>query len=85
MPTWSSFKAVVYEIYEHRIQNAPEINGLINTTYLGLDEHLLCFFMMKCGERRLVERQLIEFLASLKYYADHFQRAKLYAVLGGFL
>ena len=85
MPTWSSFKAVVYDIYEHRIQNAPEINGVVNTTYLGLDEHLLCYFMMTYGERRLVEKQLIEFLASLKYYADHFPRAKLYAVLGGFL
>ena len=39
------FKQVIYEIYDHRINNAWEINGMVNTTYMGFDEHLLCYFL----------------------------------------
>jgi hypothetical protein len=61
---------LIYEVYDHRIYHAPEINGAINNTYMGLDEHLVIFFLSKYRTRQVAEQRLIEFLASLKYYAD---------------
>ena len=85
LPAWQDFKALIYEIYDHRIFHAPEINGMINTTYMGMDEHLICFFCVKYQVRSQAEKRIIEFLASLKYFVDHWQRAKQYATLCGFL
>ena len=85
MPAWADFKQTIYEIYDHRILHAPEINGAINTTYLGMNEHLILFFTHKYKVRPQVEKRVIEFLASLKYFVDHWQRAKQYATLTGFL
>ena len=50
-----------------------------------MDEHLICFFAQRYKLRPQIERQIIEFLASLKYFVDHWQRAKQYAELAGFL
>ena len=41
--SWPDFKKEIYDIYDHRVENAPEINGLINNTYINLDEHLLLY------------------------------------------
>ena len=76
LPSWLEFKVLIYEIYDHRIYHAPEINGAINTSYLGLDEHLIIFFLSKYRTREVAEKRLIEFLASLKYYSEIWQRAK---------
>ena len=52
---------------------------------MGLDEHLIIFYTLLYKERPVIERQLIEFLATLKYFLDHWQRARQYALLAGFL
>ena len=44
---WFEFKQVLFEIYDHRIQYAPEINGCVNTTYMGMEEHLVTYFIEK--------------------------------------
>ena len=49
---------------------------MVNTTYLGMDEHLICFFVQKYGVRSQIEKRIVEFLASLKYFTDHWLRAK---------
>lgn len=85
LPPWQEFKQLIYDIYDHRIFHAPEINGGINTNYMNMDEHLICFFLEKYLSRPVVEKKIIEFLATLKYFVDHFGRAKQYAVLCGFL
>lgn len=74
---------MIWEIYDHRIQHAPEINGALNTSYMTLDEHLLVFMLDKHKSRVVTERAVVEFLASLKYYVDSWQRAKVYAQLLG--
>ena len=66
---WAVFKSLIWEIYDHRIANAPEINGAINTTYMTLDEHLLIFLIQKHKTRDDTEHALVQFLASLKYYS----------------
>lgn len=50
-----------------------------------MNEHLILFFTNKYKVRPQVEKRIIEFLASLKYFVDHWQRAKQYASLTGFL
>ena len=84
-PNWNDVKQLIYEIYDHRIYHAPEINGMINTTYMGMDEHLICFFLSKHQNRQSVERRIIEFLAALRNFVDNFDRAKFYATLCGFI
>ena len=76
---WSDFRVLIYDIYDHRIKHAPEINGAINSTYMSLEEHLIVFMLEKYKIRKDTEKALIEFLACLKYYCENWQRAKLYA------
>jgi hypothetical protein len=84
---WNQFKHLLFDIYDHRIENAPEINGAINTTYLALEEHLVLFFVEKYHNlpRDQVEMQLLEFLATLKYYTGFWKRAKSFCLLYGLL
>jgi len=86
---WPDFKKTLFDIYDHRIENAPEINGAINTTYMTLDEHLLVY-MCSCGGARFgsredIEKRLLEFLYSLKYYCQRWARAMTYAKFLGFI
>ena len=84
LPSWLEFKNFITEIYDHRIYHSPEINGTVNTTYLTLEEHLIIFFMQRYRTRQTAEKKLVEFLASLKYYSEIWQRAKMYSILVGF-
>ena len=52
---------------------------------MSLDEHLLVYFLEKNFTRAKMENALIEFLATLKYYSETWDRAKMYALLSGFL
>ena len=51
---------------------------------MGMDEHFICYFIEKYEKRPAAERQMIEFMASLKYYAEIWSRAKLFAQIIGF-
>lgn len=82
---WADFKQLIYEIYDNRIWFTPEIAGAVNTTYMGMDEHLIVFFTLRYKVRPVIEKRIIEFLASLKYFMDSWHRAKQYAQLAGFL
>ncbi len=73
---WTEFKQLINDIYDNRIWFTPEISGAVNTTYMGLDEHLIIFFNLLYKERPIAERRLLEFLASLKYFVDHWPRAR---------
>lgn len=82
---WTYFKKLIYDIYEERIQNSPEIYGSINSNYIPLEEFVLIYFLNKCKLRRLAEIKVIELLTSLKYYLAIWPRAKTFAQLTGFL
>lgn len=80
-----TFKAQLFEIYDHRIKHAEEIDGGVNNTYMSFDEHLLIVLFEKNQARPATEKALVDFLSSLKYYANEWQRAKIYAQILGFL
>lgn len=82
---WPFFKKQLFEIYNDRIENSPEINGAINSNYLSLEEFIIIYFIKKNKLRRLAEVKLIEFISSLKYYTKIWPRAKVFAKLSGML
>ena len=84
---WKKFKELLFDIYDHRIEHAWEINGAINNTYLSLDEHLLIFFVekYKTENRSSIEMHILEFLANLKYYSDFWKRARTFSLIYGLL
>ena len=49
---WKKFKMKLFEVYEHKIENAPEIGGCVNNSYLGLDEHFVIYFMEKYRDKQ---------------------------------
>lgn len=65
---WVEFKEVIFSLYDHRIQNAHEINGSANMSYVALNEYLLIFFMDLYRERKKVECKLVELFINLRYY-----------------
>lgn len=41
---WPQFKTTLFDIIDNRIEYAPEINGVVNTCYVSMDEHLVCYW-----------------------------------------
>lgn len=76
---WYKFKELVFDVYDHRILHAPELNGSVNTNYVTLSEHVLIFFVSKYKRRAKAEEKLVSMLISLRYWCDHWQRAKVFA------
>jgi len=95
---WPEFKKIIYDIFDHRIEYAAEINGAINTSYMSLDEHLLMYWtgtflltpaikpkVEMHGTKEDIQLKMIEFLYSLKFYSKRWLRARMYARLAGFI
>ena len=74
---WTIFKDILFDVYNHRIQYAPELNGAANTSYCSLSEHLLIFFVDKYSahKRDKAEKAIVDLLINLRYYYDIWQRA----------
>jgi len=82
---WPEFKLLIFDFYEHRIFNSPELLGATNTNYTPLEEYLIIYFLDHHKSRKMTEYKLVEFIISLRYYVDIWLRAKLMAQLLGFL
>mmetsp|Transcript_20352 Transcript_20352/g.31085 ORF Transcript_20352/g.31085 Transcript_20352/m.31085 type:complete len:230 (+) Transcript_20352:339-1028(+) len=76
---WFQFKDILFDIYDHRIRNSPELNGSVNTNYCSLNEHILLFFLDKYRLRTKAEEKILDLLFNLRYYYDFWQRAKQFA------
>ena len=69
----------MYTIYKHRVEHAPELNGLSNLNYCCMNEHILIYFVDQLKNREEAEVQLVELLVNLRYYHDHWLRARMFA------
>ena len=78
---WYLYKEQLLDIYDHRIRNAPELNGSVNTNYCALNEHVLMFFVEKHEKRQVAEEKIYDLVINLRYYYDNWQRAKMFAWL----
>lgn len=76
---WVQLKAVMFEVYDHRIKHAPELNGSANANYCTMNEHLLMFFVDEYRRRPKAEEKIADLLINLRYYHDHWQRARIFA------
>lgn len=76
---WSRFKELIFDIYDHRIMHAPEINNSMNATYCTLNEHLLIYFVEVHRQRAKAEQKIVELLINLRYYFQHWERARMFA------
>ena len=76
---WKKFKELLYVIYKHRIEHSPEINGSSNLNYCCMNEHVLIYFVGLLKERKPAEERLVELIINLRYYYDHWSRARMFA------
>lgn len=76
---WFQFKDILFDLYDHRIKYAPELNGAANTSYCALNEHLIMFFVEKYDKRHKAEEKIVDVLINLRYWYDQWPRAKLFA------
>lgn len=65
---WVEFKETIFGVYDHRIQNAHEINGSANMSYCALNEYVLIYFMDLYRDRKIVEKKLVEMFINLRYF-----------------
>ena len=79
MMAWSKFKELILDIYDHRIVHAPEINNSTNSSYCSLNEHLIVYFVEVHRRRAKAEQKLVELLICLRYYFQHWERARTFA------
>ena len=49
--SWNDFKLLLFDFYDHRIQNQAELTGAINNQYVNFDEYMLIFFLDKYKTR----------------------------------
>ena len=70
---------MIYLIYEHRVEHAPEINGSSNLNYCCMSEHVLVYFIDLLKERQLAEDKVVELIINLSYYYDQWLRARMFA------
>ena len=77
---WFKFKEMMFDVYDHRILHAPELNGSVNTNYCALNEHFLVYFVDQLRKREKAEERLVTFLLNLHYYQDYWQRAKQFVM-----
>ena len=45
----------MYTIYKHRVEHAPELNGLCNLNYCSMNEHILIYFVDQLKNREEAE------------------------------
>lgn len=78
---WVKFKLLLFAIYDHRVENAHEVNGLANMNYCCLNEYLLVYAMETYKEkgRAKAEELVVELLINLRYFYDQQVRAKMFA------
>jgi hypothetical protein len=49
-------KKLIFNIYDHRLDNSHEINGSSNMNYCALNEYILIYFFDLCRDRKLAEK-----------------------------
>lgn len=47
LQTWNDFKQQLFDFYDHRLNNSPELLGAANTNYMSLDEYFMLYFLDK--------------------------------------
>ena len=75
---WIDLKQLIFDVYDHRLENAAEVNGLANTSYCALNEYILIYMIDVYKDRKVAEKQLVDIFINLRYFYDQQVRAKMF-------
>ena len=73
---WKDLKRVIFDMYDHRLEHAAEINGLANTRYCAMNEYMLIYLLDVYKNRQTVEKVMFELLINLWYFYENQQRVR---------
>lgn len=76
---WRDLKRLIFDIYDHRIENAEEVNGLANTSHCCFNEYILIYMIDVYKDRQVAEKRLVDMFINLRYFYDQQVRAKMFA------
>ena len=78
---WHTFKQELFQLLDERLSDDWEIVGSPTNSIIPFEEYIILYFTRKTTHLRLAALKLLEFLASLKFYADKWRRAYYCALL----
>ena len=67
---YQEFKRLLYDVYDHRVEHAAEVNGLANNQYCALNEYVLVYMIEVYKTRKEAEHMLVELFVNLRYFYD---------------
>lgn len=82
---WKDFRLLITDIVNMRLNYSDQINSFVNSNYLSMEEFLILYFLKTHKLRRLAEINLVNFIASLKYYQSQWAWAWVFAIISGFI
>lgn len=75
---WKDLKRIIFDVYDHRVEHAAEINGLANVQYCAMNEYILVYLLDVYKDRKKVEKMMFDLFLNLRYYYDNQTRAKTF-------
>ncbi|EGR27670.1 hypothetical protein IMG5_191360 [Ichthyophthirius multifiliis] len=78
---WKTFKNLIFDIYQQRIQYQNEINTSLISHSMPFDEFVCIFFLQKHKIRKIAEGKIFELLVSLRFYIKNQTRALYFSLL----
>ena len=79
--SWHTFRHEIFQLLEERLVDDWEIVGSPTNAVIPFEEYLILYFVRKTTHLRLAALKLLEFLSSLKFYAEKWKRAYLCALV----
>lgn len=78
---WPTFKMEIFQLFEERLNSEWEIHGSPTNSVIPFEEFIILYFVRKTTHLRLAGLKLLEFIASLRYYAERWKRAYICSIL----
>jgi hypothetical protein len=78
---WKKFRLEIYQLLDARLQDDWEIIGSPTNAVIPFEEYIILYFIKTSAHQRTAPLRLLEFLSSLKFYAQKWRRAYLCALV----
>ena len=79
--SWPTFKEEIFKLMDQRLKDDWEIIGSPTNAIIPFEEYIILYFIRNSPQLRLAALKLLEFLASLKFYAERRKRAYICSLL----
>lgn len=78
---WNKFRKEIYQLLDTRLKDDWEITGSPTNAVIPFEEYVVLYFTRQNDHHRTAPLKLLEFLSSLKFYAQRWKRAYLCALI----